>query len=318
VQQAGHDLWFETKTNTRVTICGRRRGWPEDRVQKVTWTMDDAKAAGLSGGQNYRKFPRQMLAARATGELCRDIFADVLGGVSYTPEELTDGDLVAGGDLIAESRDDVVAEVPTTKRKARGRTAAKTSEVPVAPAPEPVADELPPLPGEDEVPTDDDVVDAVIVEDLPPLPAGVASPDRLDEIKALIARLDPESRADLRGWWAGNRLPALESGDLTADQADEIEKAIRTSPGMDDGAARNKRMWALVAEAWPDDDTETRDRKRKGLIDIVSPGATSSKALDGDAWQELFDSLDMIKDGSHELFLRSSGGYELRRKGGAK
>ncbi|MBK6858086.1 MAG: hypothetical protein IPG97_16440 [Microthrixaceae bacterium] len=57
VQRAGHDLWFEVKTSTKVTICGRRKDWPEDRVAKVTWTMDDAKTAGLSGGQNYRKYP---------------------------------------------------------------------------------------------------------------------------------------------------------------------------------------------------------------------------------------------------------------------
>ena len=107
VHRAGHDLWFEVKSNTKVTICARRADWPEDRVAKVTWTMDDAKAAGLSGGQNYRKYPRAMLAARATGEICRDNFADVLGGIGYTPEELSDGDLVADDDLVVESRADV-------------------------------------------------------------------------------------------------------------------------------------------------------------------------------------------------------------------
>ena len=43
VHRAGHDLWFEAKTNTKVTIAGRRAEWPEDRIARVTWTMDDAK-----------------------------------------------------------------------------------------------------------------------------------------------------------------------------------------------------------------------------------------------------------------------------------
>ncbi|MBK6858675.1 MAG: hypothetical protein IPG97_19550 [Microthrixaceae bacterium] len=128
VHRAGHDLWFEVKSNTKVTICARRADWPEDRVAKVTWTMDDAKAAGLSGGQNYRKYPRAMLAARATGELCRDNFADVLGGLSYTHEEVSDGDLGADADAVIEFRDDVAPpEKATSTRKAKSAPARKVA-----------------------------------------------------------------------------------------------------------------------------------------------------------------------------------------------
>ena len=138
VHRAGHDLWFEAKGNTKVTICARRADWPEDRAAKVTWTMDDAKAAGLAGGQNYRKYPRAMLAARATGEICRDNFADVLGGIGYTPEELSDGDLVADDDLVVESRADVAPpEKATNVRKAKVAPARKTAAAKAAPAPAP-------------------------------------------------------------------------------------------------------------------------------------------------------------------------------------
>lgn len=154
VHRAGHDLWFEVKSNTKVTICARRADWPEDRVAKVTWTMDDAKAAGLSGGQNYRKYPRAMLAARATGEICRDNFADVLGGIGYTPEELSDGDLIADGDIAISGRVDIEPDAaPTTTRKAKRaparRTAPAKAAAPTAPTSVTV-ENLPPLPGEDD------------------------------------------------------------------------------------------------------------------------------------------------------------------------
>lgn len=82
---AGHEIWPEEQTNTRVTMAGRRRG--EDRVVEVTWTADDAKRAGLAGKTNWRSYPRAMLAARATAELARLLFADVLGGFATMDEE---------------------------------------------------------------------------------------------------------------------------------------------------------------------------------------------------------------------------------------
>lgn len=312
VQRAGHDLWFEAKTNTKVTICGRRKDWPEDRVAKVTWTMDDAKMAGLSGGQNYRKYPRAMLAARATGELCRDNFADVLGGLSYTPEELSDGDLVADGDLAVETRADVAPEAaPTTKRRATKtaarKTAAKAAPVAVAPAP---ADDLPPLP--DEV---DDVVDAELVDD-DPNGCGTAECQRIQE---RIDGLTQEDRQDLGAWWKAQGIPPLHSGDVTVEQAAAIDAAIDAYNPTPDPAARNKKMWAMVAEAWPTDSDEDRDELRRHLIEVVTGQRTaSSKELTDDEWTALFDALTEVADGAKALFLRANGEWELRRvTGGA-
>lgn len=93
VVSRGHEIWPEEYTSSRVTLCGRRSN--TENVSKVTWTLDDAKRAGLAGKQNWQKYPRAMLLARATGELCRLMFADILGGISYTPEEIEDGDLLA-------------------------------------------------------------------------------------------------------------------------------------------------------------------------------------------------------------------------------
>lgn len=311
VHRAGHDLWFEVKSNTKVTICARRADWPEDRVAKVTWTMDDAKAAGLSGGQNYRKYPRAMLAARATGEICRDNFADVLGGIGYTPEELSDGDLVADGDLVVESRADVAPpEKATNTRKAKAAPARKTAAAKAAPAPdpEPPAVDLPPLPGEDGF---DDIMDAEVVEDDPVDAAAIQA--RIDE-------LTQEDRQDLGEWWKAQGIPPLKSGNVTAEQAAAIGAAIDAyNPATPDPAARNKKMWAMVAEAWPSDPDEDRDELRRHLIQTVTGQRTSSsKDMDGDEWTALFDALESIKAGTHSLFLRSNGEWELRKNGGQK
>jgi len=309
VHRAGHDLWFEVKSNTKVTICARRADWPEDRVAKVTWTMDDAKAAGLAGGQNYRKYPRAMLAARATGEICRDNFADVLGGIGYTPEELSDGDLVADDDLVVESRADVAPpEKATNVRKAKVAPARKTAAAKAAPAPapEPPDVDLPPLPGEDGF---DGIVDAEVVEDDPVDAAAIQA--RIDE-------LTQEDRQDLGEWWKAQGIPPLKSGNVTAEQAAAIGAAIDAyNPATPDPAARNKKMWAMVAEAWPSDPDEDRDELRRHLIEVVSAQRTaSSKDLTDDEWSALFDGLQSITDGSHALFLRSNGEWELRKATG--
>ena len=49
----------------------------------MTWTIGDAQQAKLTGNPSWGKYPRSMLLARATSELCRMLFADVIGGVVH-------------------------------------------------------------------------------------------------------------------------------------------------------------------------------------------------------------------------------------------
>lgn len=61
---------------------GKRRG-------EVTWTLEDAKRAGLAGKDNWRKYPRAMLYNRAMTEGGRMFCPQLFGGIrAYTPEEL--------------------------------------------------------------------------------------------------------------------------------------------------------------------------------------------------------------------------------------
>jgi hypothetical protein len=67
------------------------------------FTMEDATRAGLAGGENWRKYPANMLFARAMSNgakwFCPDVFS---GSPVYTPDELG-ADVDAEGDVIVES-----------------------------------------------------------------------------------------------------------------------------------------------------------------------------------------------------------------------
>ena len=56
---------------------------------KVDWDMTRAKAAGLGSKDNWKKYPRQMLRARAISDGVRGVYPAVLQGF-YTPEEVQD------------------------------------------------------------------------------------------------------------------------------------------------------------------------------------------------------------------------------------
>ena len=99
ILRAGHRFSIREKSNTKVTVYGQRSDTGEELA--ITWTMEDAKTAGLiKDGSAWKHYPRAMLMARATSELARDLFADVLGGVSYTPEELGAEVVVTDGGYI--------------------------------------------------------------------------------------------------------------------------------------------------------------------------------------------------------------------------
>jgi hypothetical protein len=86
VTSRGHEVWTESEGEGRVTVAGRRAG--SEHVERVTWTLDRAKAAGLSGRNNvYRDHPQAMLYARASADVARRIAPDVLLGI---PEGLAD------------------------------------------------------------------------------------------------------------------------------------------------------------------------------------------------------------------------------------
>lgn len=83
---AGHSLSFPESSTTTCTIIGKRKETGD--TASVTYTKEDAERAGLWTSHTWKKYPRQLLSARATTELARLLFPDIIKGVSYTPEEL--------------------------------------------------------------------------------------------------------------------------------------------------------------------------------------------------------------------------------------
>lgn len=155
VLAAGHQLRIVEATTTRCTIAGTRKGGTE---AAVTWTMDDAKRAGLAGRPSWSRYPRQLLLARATGELCRGIFPDVIGGMAYTVEEIADLDAEtsSGWAPIEPAPARTVARAPRQPARGKGNSTLPAAPSPVqtppavedVQAPPPPPPEEPPLPDE--------------------------------------------------------------------------------------------------------------------------------------------------------------------------
>lgn len=77
----------EEKTDTGCTITLKRRG---RSAVVVSFTMDDAKKAGLAGKQGpWQTAPKRMMQMRARAFAARDLFADALKGIKSI-EELRD------------------------------------------------------------------------------------------------------------------------------------------------------------------------------------------------------------------------------------
>ena len=87
-QQAGGTIQWIKRTDKECTLEGKH---PAGGTLQVTWTLDRANAAGLTGKQNWKTYPCAMLSARCVAELVRALYPACLNGV-YLAEEVQDFD----------------------------------------------------------------------------------------------------------------------------------------------------------------------------------------------------------------------------------
>ena len=173
VARAGHRIDVKESSGDKVTLWGKRADTGSEAT--VSWSMKDAQLAGLAGRGAWKTYPRAMLLARATSELCRMLFADVVAGLSYTPEEAAS---IAGSEW---------NEVPVDPLQ-------NASEVTLLPEPPTTAPNQPDEPVEvivetswDEAFPGSEIVDAEVVEERPPSEDfTMASPKQIGLARALL------------------------------------------------------------------------------------------------------------------------------------
>lgn len=83
--KAGGYLRQAELTDQRCVIEYKRPEWPAP--QTFSFSMEDAKRAGLSGKGNWVKHPREMMYNRAVSNACRMGWPELVAGV-YDPDEL--------------------------------------------------------------------------------------------------------------------------------------------------------------------------------------------------------------------------------------
>jgi len=85
-QQQGGKVDWKTLTDEEVTATFSH---PSGGSATITWTIEQAKKANLTGKDNWKNYPRAMLRAWVVSEGIRTVFPGVVLGV-YTPEEVQD------------------------------------------------------------------------------------------------------------------------------------------------------------------------------------------------------------------------------------
>jgi hypothetical protein len=121
-RRAGHKVRVLEQTRERCTVEVIRHDDP-DGPMRVTYTIDDAKTAGLTSNSNYTKNPKAMLYARAASTAIRQACPEVALGF---------GDEAEHALSVQSERAD---------RPSLGEVAAARAERPVSPAPAEVVDD---------------------------------------------------------------------------------------------------------------------------------------------------------------------------------
>lgn len=117
--EAGHEIVLKESTDTRCVIRGRRK--ESEEWQQVTFTADNAKAAGI----DIKSYPQDKLVARASSRLFRRVFPDVMSGTAIIEDVIEVGDQGAIVEAEPESVAKAVESAPIQRKTSPRKTAAK-------------------------------------------------------------------------------------------------------------------------------------------------------------------------------------------------
>jgi hypothetical protein len=215
VARAGHRLDVKLASNEKVVLWGKRAD--NDSEATVEWSMKDAQQAGLAGRGAWKTYPRAMLLARATSEICRMIFSDCIAGLSYTPEESSSIAGVEWTDTPVDPLQNISAPVltaapPTTAPNAKPQQVIVEADWVEDPPYEPTIDWTEEFPGAE-------IQEAVVVQPAPSTMTNVATPKQIGMVRALIREwgLNAEEALSLASMQLGHEITTL--GTLTKGDA---------------------------------------------------------------------------------------------------
>lgn len=217
IRRDGHSLVVVENTAERCTIHGKRADTGDEGT--ATFTIEEARAAQLTGKAVWRQYPADMLLARATSRLARQLFSDCVAGLSYTADEVTSGTLP-----------DEAAE-------------AMRERADLEPEPAPAGDPEP----------YDGVEDAEVVGEAPAQAMTQVTNRRLFAVLAKADLSDDEARHEVASLVTGRTVESFTS--LSEDEARSIiahlEEAIRQHaqeqhPSSDGPDAERGRLKAII------------------------------------------------------------------------
>lgn len=131
VRRAGHRLRIQgdAQSCTATLVRADDPGAPFE----ATWTIEQAKAAGLAGKDTWKAYPQAMLRARAISEVVRMGASEALLGMEYSREEMQDVEVIevrpagkpAGTDALRQA---VAAPAPAAPAPAPAAAQPETGE----------------------------------------------------------------------------------------------------------------------------------------------------------------------------------------------
>jgi hypothetical protein len=114
----GHSIEEVESSDARAVVKGTRGD--TGRTMTVSYSIEEARKAGLANKDNWKKHTADMLWARAVSRLCRRFFEDVLGGASYDPTEIDEERTPATVTPINPELEASVARHPSSQLTATG------------------------------------------------------------------------------------------------------------------------------------------------------------------------------------------------------
>ena len=220
--------------NDHCTYQCARHDEPESIVHTFTYSIDMAKAQGLTRNRNWSQMPMQMLRARALTLMLRAVYPDAVSGI-YSPDELADNMNMSDNERAAISAESLGEELRTPTESPRPQPVEPPNQHKAIQTTPP--EELPPAFREmdpEQRPTPEHVVGRLL--DVATMGSiseeeGELKPTEWDEedLKLVTERaLQVKSWRDLETFTAGLWTIANKSHNASPDELDELLKTIQS------------------------------------------------------------------------------------------